>query len=112
MHRAVAERAFPDFNASKEYDHHDGEPTNNTRQNLRPCTINQNGYNSTKRPGLTSRYKGVCWNTGKGKWTATICVNKKKMFIGHFDDELVAAAWYVAYALFYHGEFANVKPAP
>jgi len=112
MHRVVAERAFPDFDASKEYDHRDCQRLNNTRQNLRPCTINQNGYNSVKMAGMTSRYKGVFWNTGKGKWTARICVNKKHIHIGHFDDEIEAAAWYAAYALFYHGEFANIEPAP
>ena len=35
----------------------------------------------------TSGYKGVCWHSVHQKWTATITVNKKRIFLGSFSDK-------------------------
>jgi hypothetical protein len=41
-----------------------------------------------------------------GKWQSVIYANKKRYFLGYFDDILAAAAAYDVAALKYHGEFA------
>lgn len=59
-----------------EVDHIDCDPTNNTRENLREATTEQNRCNKRKVKGdsygTSSKYKGVHWNKDKQKWDARI----------------------------------------
>jgi len=107
LHREIAKRAF--LPQSKQYDHKDRNGLNNTRQNIRPCTANQNGANTTKSPGKSSRFIGVFWFKAKQKWAVRIRTKEGRKFIGYFDNEVIAARAYNEAAARYHGEFARLN---
>jgi hypothetical protein len=54
----------------------------------------------------TSGYKGVSWNKRKGKWRATITVNRKPLFLGYFGTPEEAAGAYDQAAIRHFGEYA------
>lgn len=89
-------------------DHINGNGLDNRRENLRPCTTQQNGQNSTSRIG-TSSYKGVSFDARRNKWFARIYVEKKNKFLGYFADEKIAAIAYNKAATEYFGEFAKLN---
>jgi hypothetical protein len=93
-------------------DHRNRYPLDNTRPNLREATPVQQQHNQGSRGG-TSAYKGVSWNTRRGKWVATIRANYRKHHLGYFTDEADAARAYNVAAVELHGAFAvlNVIPA-
>jgi len=92
---------------NRDIDHIDHNGLNNTRENLRICTHQQNQFNSRYRHSA-SGYKGVfrC----KGKWKAQICMSGIKKFLGVFKSKHLAAVVYNLYALRHHGEFASLNP--
>lgn len=87
-------------------DHKNHNGLNNTRENLRLATKSQNSCNQKKRPGRSSKYKGVCFNKRFGKWGASIKFQRKCTFLGYFINEIDAAMAYDEAARKYHGEFA------
>lgn len=81
------------------------------KSNLRFCTGSQNQGNAGKRrDGLSSRYKGVCFEKKSGKFYAYIYQNSKQIGIGRFESEEDAARAYNRKAVEYFGEFANLNP--
>lgn len=76
-------------------DHIDHDEYNNTRENLRFATIPQNNQNIPKPEGLSSKYKGVCWNKESKKWQCNCCDN----YLGSFDDEDEAGKKYDTFVL-------------
>lgn len=89
MHRLLLPNA-------KFIDHKDGDSLNNTRSNLRECTIRENCGNSRPR-GL---YKGV--SIFKNKYMAKIA----NRYIGLYQTPEAAAAAYNVEAIKHFGEFA------
>ena len=87
-------------------DHRNRNGLDNRRGNLRACTRAQNNANRPKRPGCTSRFKGVSWDNHEGRWRATIKLNGPQVQLGQFDDERDAARAYNAAATKHFGEFA------
>lgn len=90
-------------------DHIDGNGLNNTRANLRTATRTQNGQNRSPNNGAVSAFKGVHWNRRKGRWVASIRVNKKSVYLGMHRSEVEAAAAYSRAAEQYFGEFARIN---
>ena len=86
-------------------DHINGNKHDNRRGNLRECTHGENRQNSRKSRG-TSRFKGVFWNTRRGKWGAAISCEGKMIHLGSFTDEIEAAQAYDRAAVKYFGAFA------
>lgn len=101
MHRVILGLGPDD----PEVDHKDGDPLNNQKENLRLATRSQQLANSVKRPGTSSRYKGVTRH--QGRWMAQIKVNGKHIYLGMFGDEEDAARAYDKAAKEAFGEFAK-----
>ena len=99
MHRSLI-----DAPAGSDVDHRDGDPLNNTRDNLRLATRGQNMHNRRKAWGR-SRFKGVTPREN-GKFRASIDINKKRTNLGTFATEEDAARAYDAAAKRLCGEFA------
>lgn len=92
-----------------EIDHEDGDKCNAQRSNLRHATHRQNLQNSRKRKGGTSRFKGVSWHTGRGRWRAVINVTKKQVHLGFFAKEIEAARAYDKAAQKHFKKFARIN---
>ncbi len=76
-------------------DHIDHNGLNNSRKNLRLCTLSQNQQNSRKVKNRSSIYKGVTMFKRTNKFYARITHNKKLMYLGtNFTNEIDAAFAY------------------
>lgn len=93
--------------AEKYVDHKDGNSLNNTRENLRLCTNQQNSLNSGahKRDNATSQFKGVCWDRKLRKWR----VGFRGKYVGIFNLEIEAAKAYDEKAFAFDPEFARLN---
>jgi hypothetical protein len=108
LHRLIA-NAQPD----EIIDHADRDPLNCRRSNLRRVTRQQNNFNTSpqRRPG-TSKYKGVFLCRRTGRFQACIALNRKRTYLGNFDNEEDAARVYNAKAIELFGEFAYLNSVP
>jgi len=89
-------------------DHKDGNRSNNKIDNLRLCTKSQNNRNRMITGG-SSKYKGVCWDSSKGLWMASIYLDGKNKYLGRFTSEREAAGTYDAAAKEHFGEWARLN---
>ena len=87
-------------------DHRNGDTFDNRRINLRVCDHVQNTANTRGRGG-SSKFKGVHWHRGAGKWTAAIRHAGYFRHLGLFVDEVAAARAYDDAAAFLFGAFAR-----
>src|SRR5262249_440843 len=94
-------------------DHADRDPLNCRRSNLRRATRQQNIFNrSPQRKRSTCKYKGVFLCRRTGRFRAQIALNRKRTYLGYFDNEEDAARAYNAKAIELFGEFAYLNPVP
>jgi hypothetical protein len=78
-------------------DHINGDTTDNRISNLRDVRPQVNSQNKRHPPTHSkSGYLGVCFNTSRGKWKASICVGGRHKHVGHFNTAEEAHAAYVA----------------
>jgi len=88
-------------------DHIDLNGLNNCKHNLRICTNGQNQHNSRKPiNGLSSVYKGVCFDKRRDKFIARISFENRRITIGRYTNEQDAALAYNEKAIELFGEFA------
>lgn len=73
-------------NKEYEVDHIDGNPLNNLKSNLRICIKEENAMNQKISTKNTSGHVGVYWDSSRNKWCAILNANKKRIYIGRFDD--------------------------
>lgn len=86
-------------------DHKNRNTHDNRFCNLRFATKQQNCQNQKKMDGTTSKYKGVCFV--RGKYHSKIKDNiGNDIFLGVFDDPIIAAKEYDKASIKYHGKFA------
>lgn len=90
-------------------DHINGNTLDNRKENLRICSIAENGRNRKIQKNNTSGYSGVSYMKGVCKWQATICVNKNKIYLGVFETAEESARAYDSAAKEYFGEFARLN---
>lgn len=95
-------------------DHINHNTLDNRRCNLRLVTLSQNCGNRLLK-AHSSRFKGVFWDSVRGKWHAQLKVSVgryeyKKLFLGRFSCEEDAALAYNKAALAYYGSCALLNP--
>jgi hypothetical protein len=91
-------------------DHIDGDKLNNRKSNLRICSHKENIRNQKKWSKPTSsQFKGVSFHKRKGMWAVAIRVDGKRLNLGYFTNEVVAASAYNQAAIKYHGEYAGLN---
>lgn len=88
-------------------DHIDGNKSNNAFRNLREATRSQNNANQKLSKRNKSGYKGVCWDNKEERWIAQTRSNGKMVFIGYFDDPLLAHEAWKAKMTELHGTFVR-----
>lgn len=82
----------------------------NRIENLRDAvTEGNNQGNQSHQVGRGSKYKGVCWDEARGKWSAYAKKDGKRFNLGRFSSEQQAALAYNAKAAELFGEFANLN---
>lgn len=86
----------------EDIDHKDGNVLNFSKDNLRPCTHQQNCFN-------TGKYivdKGIRWREDRQCWVARIRIHgDRRIHLGHFKDKEEARTAYNNAVKQYHGEF-------
>lgn len=91
-------------------DHIDGNSLNNTRANLRLCTLTENSWNQGLSTRNTSSFKGVSQMKGRRKcWCTSITVNGKRVWLGAFYSKEDAARAYNRAAIELYGPFARLN---
>ena len=88
-------------------DHKDCNTLNNTRDNLRLCTHEQNCRNTKRRANNTSGFKGVHHRKDRGTFSAQIKVDGRIVRLGCFRTAEEAHAAYAEAASKFYGEFAR-----
>ena len=104
MHREILQPS-----KGKIVDHKNHNKLDNTRDNLRACTRQENMQNKAKQRGTSSRFKGVSYCKRRRKWRADLYWNGKYLSLGYFDEEVQAARAYDHKAVECFGEFANLN---
>lgn len=90
-------------------DHRDRNGLNNTRANLRLCTVAQNAFNRFQQASNKTGYKGVSFDKLAGGYRAQIRTRSKSFNLGNYADLAEAARAYDAAARKYFGEFAYLN---
>ena len=106
MHRYILGLAIGD---PREGDHADHNPLNNTDENLRITDRFGQTRNQRMKKTNPTGFKGVRKNKRGIRWRATICVNRKRIFLGNFLTPEEAARAYDQAAIRNFGEFAHLN---
>ena len=91
LHRAAWVISYDNWDFD-EIDHINGNILDNRIKNLRAVSRCQNMKNAKMNSKNTSGYNGVFWNKKNKKWIAQIEVDKKRKYLGSFDDIRCALA--------------------
>jgi hypothetical protein len=95
-----------DRNDGNEVDHINRNTLDNRRGNLRPCTRQQNSWNTAPRRERRSRYKGVGYHKEYQMWTADLVKDGRSVGKQYHETEKEAALGYNELAKEHFGEFA------
>lgn len=87
-------------------DHINGQGLDNRRCNLRRATIRQNLLNRGPNRNSKTGLKGVYWDATRGRFSASICADGRRILLGRFDLASEAAQAYDEAARRLFGEFA------
>jgi hypothetical protein len=102
-------RDLPGMEPAPYVDHINGDTLDDRRENLRPCSRSENLRNSRRKHyARSSRFKGVYFDKGTGRWAADIRAGQR-IRLGRFDTEIAAALAYDRKAVELHGEFARTN---
>jgi hypothetical protein len=90
-------------------DHIDGNPLNNRKENLRICTQGENTLNKSFISNNTSGFIGVSYHNQKCQYQAYIGVNKKRIYLGSYDNIADAIRSRLCAEMLYYGPEAPQK---
>lgn len=93
IHRLILQKEL-EKNPKLEVDHINHNGLDNQKHNLRLVTRSQNQMNNRHRKNNSSEYRGVSFHKKSNKWQARICLNKTKIHLGLYDNEIDAADAY------------------
>jgi hypothetical protein len=99
IHRLVGIHFIPNPDNKPWIDHIDNNKLNNSIDNLRWASIQENQQNKSKQKNTSSIYKGVYFNKGMNKWLSSIKINKKGIHLGYFNTEKEGAEKYNEYLI-------------
>jgi hypothetical protein len=103
-------KVIMDADSGQIIDHKDRNRLNCQRDNLRPVTHSENSLNTDRyHNNGKSPYRGVDQDKRSGRWRAYIQKNRKRKYLGMFDEEIDAARAYDDEARILHGEFAHLN---
>ena len=85
-HRLIAIAFIPNPENKPFIDHIDNDRANNSINNLRWVSREENSYNTSISKSNTSGVKGINWCKKYNKWEAKIQHKGKTYFLGHFTD--------------------------
>lgn len=88
-------------------DHKDRDRANNRFSNFRECSRSENNCNRGLRKDSVSGVPGV--GKENGKYRVRLQLNKKRVFLGYYDDLELAELVAEEAREKYHGEFANAR---
>lgn len=88
-------------------DHINGIKSDNRIVNLREASMSQNQSNRGAPVSNSSGFKGVSWDSKKGKWQAKVMVNGKTTFLGYYCNPKDAANAASNGRARLHGRFAK-----
>jgi hypothetical protein len=90
-------------------DHINGNTLDNRKCNLRICTNAENLRNQKRSKRNKTGYKGVSFDKNRKKYKACIRVNGIGIFLGRFNNPIVAYEAYCEASKKYHGEFGRTE---
>ena len=90
LHRLMALAFIPNPLNKKEVNHKDGNPLNNSIENLEWVTHFENQSHKVMKWKRSSQYLGVTFNSKEQKWRAQIQINNKKIALGSYKTEAEA----------------------
>ena len=88
-----------------EIDHINGDPSDNSPENIRAVSRSQQNMNRGIQRNNTSGHTGVSWFKPKGYWQARIKVAGKRISLGYFKDIEKAVEAYKDGSEKYHTEY-------
>ena len=90
-------------------DHKNRNTLEGRLSNLRLATRSQQKQNQGLHRNSTSGYRGVHWHRRDKKWSVSIQVDGKRIYLGYFTDKEDAARAYDVAARIHYGEFAQLN---
>lgn len=90
-------------------DHVNGVKSDDRIGNLRKASHTENMRNSKTRTDSVSGLKGACLDKRSGKYVSSITVNRKRIYLGRFDNAEDAHMAYCENARKHFGEFARFE---
>ncbi len=93
-----------------EVDHIDRVRSNNSWNNLRSVSTQQNSFNRSIHSNNKTGFKGVCFEKREGKFKASIRFNGRTRHLGYFSTAEEASQCYRLAAIKLHGECSDMYP--